>query len=133
MSHDPVTAPSHYTVYPVQPIAITRHLGFCLGNAVKYVLRAPHKGGVEDLKKALQYLEWEKECPQPGLELARYKMAEQALDAILDYLACNSGAYDSEQAAFLDALDGYMAFRSPSELEHARKAVEKMLWSMEGW
>jgi hypothetical protein len=61
--HDPVRNPAHYTIYPVQPIALTRYLGFCLGNAVKYVLRAPYKGGAEDLKKALQYLEWEIETP----------------------------------------------------------------------
>lgn len=61
---DPVRYPEHYTVYPVQPIEITRHLGFCLGNAVKCVLRAPWKNGVEDCDKALQYLEWEWETPQ---------------------------------------------------------------------
>ncbi len=60
---DPVRNPSHYTAYPVQPIEITRHLGFCLGNVVKYVLRAPYKGGGEDLHKALQYLKWEDEMP----------------------------------------------------------------------
>ncbi len=60
---DPVYNPAHYTVYPVQAIEITRHLGFCLGNAVKYTLRAPWKGGVEDCDKALQYLLWEQETP----------------------------------------------------------------------
>lgn len=58
--HDPVNSPSHYTVYPVEPITMTRHMSFCLGNVVKYVLRSPFKNGVEDLKKALYYLEEEK-------------------------------------------------------------------------
>lgn len=32
--------------------------GFCLGNALKYILRAPHKGSErQDLEKALWYLE----------------------------------------------------------------------------
>jgi hypothetical protein len=32
-------------------------LGFCLGNAVKYICRAPHKGTEEqDLRKALWYV-----------------------------------------------------------------------------
>ncbi len=57
---DPIYQPAHYTVYPVETIELTRHLGFCLGNAVKYVLRAPYKGGVEDCLKALRYLEYEK-------------------------------------------------------------------------
>jgi hypothetical protein len=38
-------------------------LGFCLGNAAKYILRAGHKGGPEqrreDLKKAIWYLQRE--------------------------------------------------------------------------
>jgi hypothetical protein len=35
-------------------------LGFCLGNTVKYILRAGKKGGrVEDLKKARWYLDRE--------------------------------------------------------------------------
>lgn len=35
-------------------------LGFCLGNTVKYIARAEHKGApVEDLKKARWYLDRE--------------------------------------------------------------------------
>ena len=34
-------------------------LGFCLGNVVKYVLRAREKNGKEDLKKAAWYLQRE--------------------------------------------------------------------------
>lgn len=64
---DPVCHPAHYEVYPVQPIEITRYLGFCFGNVVKYVLRAPWKGGVEDCDKALHYLHWERETPQESL------------------------------------------------------------------
>ena len=32
---------------------------FCRGNALKYLIRADHKGGVEDLEKARVYLNWE--------------------------------------------------------------------------
>ena len=40
--HDPVNHPSHYTSHPsgVECLAITRHLPFGIGNAVKYVWRA---------------------------------------------------------------------------------------------
>lgn len=31
--------------------------GFCLGNAMKYIWRYPSKGGVDDLKKAVWYLQ----------------------------------------------------------------------------
>lgn len=31
-------------------------MNFCLGNAVKYIWRADHKNGVEDLEKAAWYI-----------------------------------------------------------------------------
>lgn len=33
--------------------------GYCRGNVLKYLIRAENKNGVEDLKKAKKYLEWE--------------------------------------------------------------------------
>lgn len=59
---DPISNPSHYTSHPsgIQPITITRHETFCLGNVIKYCMRAKHKGNeVGDLRKAAQYLQWE--------------------------------------------------------------------------
>ena len=55
---DVVNHPTHYTAHPsgVECIQVTEHLNFCLGNAVKYVWRADLKGGVEDLKKAVWYI-----------------------------------------------------------------------------
>ncbi len=32
-------------------------IGFLRGNIIKYLARAPHKGGVEDYRKAKHYLE----------------------------------------------------------------------------
>lgn len=56
--YDDVEHPKHYTQYPVEVIEITRHLRFNLGNAVKYILRAPFKGSeIKDLRKAKWYLE----------------------------------------------------------------------------
>ncbi|HEY9315814.1 DUF3310 domain-containing protein [Williamsia sp.] len=59
---DPVNHPAHYTEHPsgVECIQITEHMGFCLGNAVKYIWRADLKGNaVEDLEKARWYLDRE--------------------------------------------------------------------------
>jgi hypothetical protein len=59
MGNDPVQHPEHYTKHPsgVECIQITEHMGFCLGNVVKYVWRADLKGDVvEDLKKARFYI-----------------------------------------------------------------------------
>lgn len=61
-SGDPVNHPPHYTSHPsgVECIQITEHMGFCLGNAVKYIWRADLKGNaIEDLKKARFYIDRE--------------------------------------------------------------------------
>lgn len=49
----------HYKKYPIQPVEyITANgLGYCEGNVVKYVTRYKDKNGVEDLRKAIHYLE----------------------------------------------------------------------------
>jgi len=59
---DLVNQPPHYTAHPsgVECIQITEHMGFCLGNAMKYIWRADEKwDAVEDLKKAKWYIERE--------------------------------------------------------------------------
>lgn len=58
--YDAVNHPKHYTSHPsgVECIDITRHMGFNLGNAFKYIWRADLKANaIEDLKKAKWYLE----------------------------------------------------------------------------
>lgn len=56
---DVVTRPKHYNSHPsgVQCIEIARHMGFNLGNAFKYIWRADLKNGIEDLEKAVWYLQ----------------------------------------------------------------------------
>ena len=59
---DPVNHPQHYTAHPsgVECIQITEHMGFCIGNAVKYLWRADLKGdAIQDLEKARWYIERE--------------------------------------------------------------------------
>lgn len=56
---DMVNHPPHYTSHPsgVECIQITEHMGFNLGNALKYIWRADLKGSaVEDLEKAVFYI-----------------------------------------------------------------------------
>ncbi len=56
---DAVHHPKHYTAHPsgIECITITRHMGFNLGNATKYVWRADLKGAaIEDLRKAVWYI-----------------------------------------------------------------------------
>lgn len=58
---DNVNYPPHYTAHPsgIECIQVTEHMGFCLGNAIKYIWRADLKGGVEDLQKAAWYIQRE--------------------------------------------------------------------------
>lgn len=61
---DMINRPPHYTSHPsgVECIQITEHMGFLLGNVVKYLWRFGLKdqtGNVEDLKKARFYLDRE--------------------------------------------------------------------------
>jgi hypothetical protein len=59
---DQVNHPPHYTAHPsgVECITITEHMGFNLGNAVKYIWRADLKGdAIEDLRKAAWYVQRE--------------------------------------------------------------------------
>ena len=59
---DPVNHPKHYTQHPsgIECIQITEHMGFNLGNAVKYIWRADLKNdAIEDLKKAAWYIDRE--------------------------------------------------------------------------
>lgn len=57
---DGINHPQHYKWLPVEAIEITEHFNFCMGNALKYIIRADHKGKpVEDLRKALFYIKRE--------------------------------------------------------------------------
>jgi hypothetical protein len=62
MSDDLINHPPHYTSHPsgVECIQITEHMGFNLGNAIKYIWRANEKGDpMVDLMKARWYVERE--------------------------------------------------------------------------
>lgn len=59
---DMVNHPPHYKKHPsgIEVIQITEHMNFCLGNAIKYIMRSSHKGNqIEDLKKAAWYIDRE--------------------------------------------------------------------------
>ena len=59
---DPVNHPAHYKVGGVETIDFieAKGLNYHLGNVIKYITRADHKGDrVENLRKAKWYLERE--------------------------------------------------------------------------
>lgn len=68
-ANDPVNHPSHYTDGRIEVIEYIddKRLGYCLGNAVKYISRAGKKDpekAVEDLQKAAWYINHEIEKRQ---------------------------------------------------------------------
>lgn len=62
--HDPVNHPQHYCQGDIECIdaikasmQISEFIGYCKGNAMKYIWRAGYKGSfVEDIDKAIFYL-----------------------------------------------------------------------------
>lgn len=59
---DVVNHPTHYTSHPsgIECIQITEHMGFNLGNALKYIWRCDLKhDAIEDLRKARFYIDRE--------------------------------------------------------------------------
>ncbi len=112
---DPIRNPAHYTAHPVQQIEISRYLGFCLGNVVKYILRAPYKGRAEDLRKALQYLEWEAQTPMRRLTPMTLERVTGAIADLRAFLLESDAPYGRPQSHFLDRLEIYLG-RNPASV-----------------
>ena len=57
---DIIKKPPHYNQGGIEPIdyIIKNKLSCCEGNVVKYISRWKYKGGIEDLKKAKQYIDF---------------------------------------------------------------------------
>lgn len=56
---DNVNNPTHYNQGKIEVIDFIedQNLGFCEGNAIKYICRYKKKNGIEDLKKSKWYIE----------------------------------------------------------------------------
>lgn len=61
---------SHYKEFEIQPIEFCQKnkLGACETNVIKYVCRHKRKNGVEDINKAIHYLELLKEIEYPEVK-----------------------------------------------------------------
>lgn len=62
---DNVNHPKHYALVDdvevidvIDAVLDDGLLDYCYGNVIKYILRAPKKNGIEDMKKAKVYLDW---------------------------------------------------------------------------
>ena len=81
MNND-VNHPPHYNAHPsgIECITVVEHMGFNLGNAIKYVWRADLKGNaIEDLEKARWYVD---------REIARRKNADGAAVGVEQQQEC---------------------------------------------
>jgi hypothetical protein len=86
--NDPVNHPSHYTSHSsgIEVIEITEHLSFCLGNAVKYILRRKLKNSeAQDLAKASWYLAREVQRLERLDESATYWHPETAIRRLITH------------------------------------------------
>ena len=70
MGNNIIDKQEHYTKCKIEPIdyIVENNMDFLEGNIIKYVSRYKYKNGVEDLKKAMTYLNWliEKEERKDG-------------------------------------------------------------------
>lgn len=73
---DNVNNPKHYQLegLNIEVIDVIKSVlgsdkfeGYCRGNVIKYIMRADEKNGLEDLKKARVYLDWEIESKEKNL------------------------------------------------------------------
>nr|ADD96133.1 Bbp48 [uncultured organism MedDCM-OCT-S04-C777] len=57
---DNIKEPAHYIANKIEPIdfIIENNFNFCEGNVIKYISRYKRKNGIEDLKKARQYIDF---------------------------------------------------------------------------
>ena len=111
-----VHQPTHYTrtkrLYGFEVIEVTEHLGFNLGNAIKYLLRAGIKDPstyVQDIEKALWYLDRTLATGDLGVSLWSLRSAlsttiRAARDLVEDPLKTLPEAYalDATVLRFLD-------------------------------
>lgn len=138
MSHDPVNHPQHYTSHPsgVECIQVTEHMGFNLGNAVKYIWRADLKGAaIEDLEKAAWYVqrEIEKRRSAASVQADPYGEAARAIygDALIDGMKrMADAALRKTVAKFAPEVDPAALGDDPAARENYLRALAKScIWA----
>ncbi len=127
---DPVSHPKHYATHPsgVEAIDITELLSFNLGNALKYVWRAKHKGREEeDLKKALWYIRREirlvkisdvfdaSDCCLPVYLSVQKVLDEEGEDTLLGDVLAEFLEYGDQYMCLLGRLEGLLEVATGAE------------------
>jgi len=70
---DAIVKPAHYTKWQIEPInfIMRNNMPFWMGNVVKYCMRADDKNGIEDLRKAIRYIEFRIRQLEGEVEITR--------------------------------------------------------------
>ena len=108
---DIIKNPPHYAQAAVslEPIDVVRYAPFCLGNALKYIIRAGHKGDKKtDLLKAKQYLEWVMEDDDLSMCSAHRKFFERYGALLFKFKVFQPMADACCFTDFLERLRGYV-------------------------
>lgn len=113
---DLINHPPHYTSHPsgVECIQITEHMGFNLGNALKYIWRADEKGAaLDDLRKAAWYVQRE------------IKKRLRAMGG--EYIAPSEDDLDPDQRALLRRIS------VPKPVAHSHKIEQMCIPACPAW
>ena len=125
--YDPVNHPKHYTQYKHEVIELTEQLDFCLGNAVKYILRAPYKGNrIQDWEKAVWSLKrWAdiNRCDGRVFDTSMWQLADTYDDKCLNTLFHCRTVYDGVLAA-IDFLEKEIDFAAHEALEKENERLK---------
>lgn len=109
---DNVNSPKHYQIegLNIESIDIIRAAlkenfdDFCLGNVLKYLIRAEKKNGIEDYKKARKYLSWIKD---PGLT-SKYGIADELETNWINIISGICKNLEAEKALILNEIFGFV-------------------------
>lgn len=118
-STDNVNSPKHYQIegLNIESIDIIRAAlkenfdDFCLGNVLKYLIRAEKKNGVEDYKKAKKYLSWIKDT----VVIDNYELASDLETNWLSTITGICKGMKPEKALLLNEIFG-LIFEGDTEL-----------------
>lgn len=140
---DSVNHPRHYNSHPsgVELIDVAENMGFCVGNALKYVARAGLKGDpIEDLRKSEWYLMAEidrrQDRERPENAEARARRSQIGLAAYSRYVAAEPNPQIRRvvqllwAAEFAPPTNGDATVTAP--LTTAAEIVEEMIRDLQG-
>lgn len=147
---DKVDHPAHYNKYSIEAVELIAEMGhaigFCIGNAMKYLMRADHKGAtLPDWHKAAWYLNWIAEymerpnrVRQFGEERFDYsaaqavrKLAETKVDVEVLSCADENAAQEKSPDWDVDDVLPHSLKSFPTRMDQWEVALQAQGWAVE--